>query len=92
MTGAKIQKAICDLGIDPVIVKAAWEHEKLAIKVHRHVASKATAFAWSDEPVRTYDYLRKLSPEEALQRLLKPTGLKPDEKYVIAEVIRAGFK
>ena len=92
LTGTKLQQVLADFGVDLVTAKAAWEQEKLNIKIHPHVATSGSNMAWSDEPVATYDHLRQLTPEEALRRLLKPAGLKPEEKLVIAEVIRSGFR
>lgn len=91
LTAAKMQKPVVEAGMTPETVKAAWNEVKTRFKTHPNVAVVTSTFEWSDEPVDPHAALRRLSPEQALDRLLKP-GLKPDEKKIVADIIRSGFK
>jgi hypothetical protein len=91
LSSRALKKAVTDVGIDDGVVAAAWARAKPSLIKHEHLIVAGDSFQWSDEVVDPYAALRELSPEEALQRLLKGS-VKPDVKVVLADVIRAAFK
>lgn len=91
MTASALQKEIVHVSGDPAEVKRAWAAVKPTFSQHKHVLTVGTTLQWSDEPVDPYAAIRRLTPEEALQRLLKG-AVKADVKNILAEVIRSGFR
>jgi hypothetical protein len=91
LSAAKLRKALIDAGTSPAAVKSAWDTVKPTLKDHEHVAVKGDSYRWSNEIVDPHAALRALSPEGALQRLLKGR-LKQAQRDVLAEIIRAGFR
>jgi len=91
LSAVRLRKALIDAGTSPVAVKSAWDAAKPTLKNHEHVIVKGDSYRWSNEIVDPHADLRALSPESALQRLLKGR-LNQAEKDVLAEVIRAGFR
>ena len=91
-TGRTIQAEVASAGVDQVAVRRAWDSAKPRLEKHRHIELiKPGKFAWSDEPVDPYAALKRLTPEEALQKLLKG-GISAEIKNVLADVIRSGFR
>jgi hypothetical protein len=56
-----------------------------------HIAAHGVRYQWSEQPIDPHAALRALTPEEALQRLLKG-NLREPQKQVLADVIRGGFR
>ena len=91
VTQGNLVKAITGLGFSLDEAKAAWERAKPTLRSDAHIAAQGVRYQWSDQPIDPYAALRDLTPEAALQRLLKGR-LREPQKAALADAVRAGFK
>jgi hypothetical protein len=91
VTERELTRAVEGLGFPHDVTDDAWQRAKPVLRADAHIAAHGRRYQWSDQPIDPHAKLRSLDPEGALQRLLKGR-LSEQEKQVLVEVIRSGFR
>jgi hypothetical protein len=85
LTARALKERLAATGVDHDSVDAAWRRAQPGVRRHANIQAGAGRYAWSDVPVPVD--VPRLTPAEALERILRPR-LPAAVKHALAEQVR----